>query len=60
LNARELAALSPGERQEIRERVGRDLVAAGAHATIDTVADLLPVLTALNSRIRRGERPQTL
>jgi phosphonoacetaldehyde hydrolase len=57
LTGRELAALSPDERDEIRARVGRELVAAGAHATLDTVADLLPALAALCARIRAGERP---
>jgi phosphonoacetaldehyde hydrolase len=57
LTERELAALSAGERAAIRERVARDLVAAGAHATIDTVADLLPALEALGARIREGARP---
>ena len=32
-------------------------LAAGAHATIDTVADLLPALNAFGARIARGERP---
>ena len=57
LTENELAALSPLERDAIRARVGKDLVAAGAHATIDTVADLLPVLKALGAGIARGERP---
>ena len=57
LTESELAALSPLERDAIRARVGKDLVAAGAHATIDTVADLLPVLKALGAGIARGERP---
>jgi phosphonoacetaldehyde hydrolase len=53
----ELAALSPDARDDIRSRVGRDLVAAGAHATLDTVADLLPALAAIGARIRAGETP---
>jgi phosphonoacetaldehyde hydrolase len=57
LTQRELAARRSDEREEIRERVGRELVAAGAHATVDTVADLLPALAALCARIRAGERP---
>jgi len=58
LSEPELAALSLAGRDDIRERVGRDLVAAGAHATLDTVADLIPALTGLSARIRAGERPR--
>jgi phosphonoacetaldehyde hydrolase len=57
LTENELAALSPTERDAIRARIGKDLVTAGAHATIDTVADLLPVLKAFGAGIARGERP---
>jgi phosphonoacetaldehyde hydrolase len=57
LTARELAALSEGERAAIRQRVAGELAAAGAHATIDTVADLPPLLEALGGRIRDGARP---
>jgi phosphonoacetaldehyde hydrolase len=58
LSERELAALSPGERDAVRTRVAAGLVAAGAHATIDTVADLLPVLDAFGARIAAGEPPE--
>lgn len=57
LTEAELAALSPAEREAIRARVGQGLVGAGAHATIDTVADLLPALAALDARIKAGEWP---
>lgn len=57
LTERELAALSPSARDAIRARVGAELAAAGAHATIDTVADLLPALGALTARIGAGGRP---
>ena len=57
LTERELAALPEHERGAISERVAAELVAAGAHATIDTVADLLPVLEALGREIRDGARP---
>jgi phosphonoacetaldehyde hydrolase len=53
----ELAALSSDERDEIRARVGAGLADTGAHATIDTVADLVPALAAIGARIRAGERP---
>jgi phosphonoacetaldehyde hydrolase len=57
LSESELAALSAGERDAIRARVAKDLVAAGAHATIDTIADLLPELKAFGARIAAGDRP---
>jgi len=57
LSERELAKLAPAERDAIRARVAGDLAGAGAHATIDTVADLVPVLAAIGARIRAGERP---
>jgi phosphonoacetaldehyde hydrolase len=57
LTREELAALSPEEREAIRARVAAELVGAGAHATIDTVADLAPALTAIGARIGEGERP---
>ena len=33
------------------------LGAAGAHYVIDGVADLVPVLRAIEGRLARGERP---
>ena len=57
LSPDELAALSDGERDAIRRRVGGAMSAAGVHATIDSVADLLPVLKAIAARVASGERP---
>jgi phosphonoacetaldehyde hydrolase len=57
LSEPELAALSPQQRDAIRVRVASQLAAAGAHATIDTVADLLPVLNMFGAKIAAGERP---
>ena len=57
LTERELAALSTSERAAIRTRVAEDLVGAGAHATIDSIADLLPTLEALAAKIGDGARP---
>ena len=57
LSERELGALSPTECDAIRQRVAKGLSAAGAHVTIDSVADLLPVMSAFGVRIARGERP---
>jgi phosphonoacetaldehyde hydrolase len=40
-----------------REAAVERLRAAGAHYVIDSVADLLPVVTEIESRLARGERP---
>jgi phosphonoacetaldehyde hydrolase len=44
----ELALLSTSERNGLRSVAARKLRAAGAHAVIDSVADLLPALDALH------------
>jgi len=52
-----LAALTDQDRQS-RFAAARDkLLKLGAHYVIDTTADLLPVIDAINERIDRGERP---
>ncbi len=49
---------SPKEHlQRLRDEVGRRHRAAGAHYVIDTVAELLPVLDAIERRIGAGEHP---
>ncbi|MBK6470346.1 MAG: phosphonoacetaldehyde hydrolase [Betaproteobacteria bacterium] len=57
LTAADWAALPAGEKEAHRARVGAELQAAGAHALVDTIADLLPVIDALQARLRAGERP---
>ena len=57
LTQTELEALAPDERGAIRKDVAAGLTRAGAHATIDSVADLLPALAVIAARIRAGERP---
>lgn len=57
LSLDELAALASEERAALRRRTGDALTGYGAHFVIDTVADLLPVLDEIETRIRRGERP---
>ena len=44
-------------RDAVRQRVGAEFRAAGAHYVIDSVADLLPVLELIEQRLARGERP---
>jgi phosphonoacetaldehyde hydrolase len=57
LTREELEGLSSDERDKVRRIVGADLGRAGAHATIDTVADLIPTLSNIGARIRAGEKP---
>jgi phosphonoacetaldehyde hydrolase len=45
------------DRQAVRERVTPVFQAAGAHFVIDTVADLPAVLTQIEQRLAKGQRP---
>ncbi|QJP15275.1 phosphonoacetaldehyde hydrolase [Starkeya sp. ORNL1] len=53
----ELDALSPAELADVRARANDKLFRAGAHYVIDTVADLLPVLDAIEARLAAGAKP---
>ena len=57
LSAAETAALPAAEFAEHRAQATRELTLAGAHYVIDSVADLLPVLDAIEGRLARGEQP---
>lgn len=57
LSKAELDRLSPDERAALRKRATDKLAGAGAHFVIDTVADLLPVLDAIEARLAAGLRP---
>ena len=57
LSATELAALPDAERALRVDRARTVLARAGAHAVIDTTADLPAVLNDLSARLTRGERP---
>ena len=57
LSPDDLAALSPAEVEVVRARASEALRAHGAHLVIDSVADLLPAVDAIEARIARGERP---
>lgn len=50
-------ALAPAEQQRLNDKARTKLFEAGAHYVIDGVADLLPVVEAINARLARGERP---
>jgi phosphonoacetaldehyde hydrolase len=48
----------PAKEQEVRrERAYRRMLQSGAHYVVDTIADLVPCLDAIEARLRRGERP---
>lgn len=53
----EVRALAPEEFTRRREAAIARLRAAGAHYVIDSVADLLPVVSEIEGRLARGERP---
>ncbi len=57
LTVAELAALQPAERERVQTQAYATLEAAGAHHVIDGVADLLPVLEAVDERAARGGLP---
>ncbi len=57
LTAEEYAALPPAERRKRVDPARERMLAAGAHAVIDSVAELVDFLPALESRMAAGERP---
>ncbi len=57
LSAEDTAALSPDDFARRRAAAIAKLTAAGAHHVVDGVADLLPVVAAIEGRLARGERP---
>lgn len=57
LTPAEWAALPADERQVRRERAFERLHRAGAHAVIDTIAELVPCIEAIEARLGRGEAP---
>lgn len=57
LSEDEVHALAPDEFAQRRAAAVARLRAAGAHYVIDSVADLLPVVGEIETRLARGERP---
>jgi phosphonoacetaldehyde hydrolase len=57
LSQGELANLPAAERDAKLAAAREKLTACGPHYVIDTVADLLPVIDEISSRIASGERP---
>lgn len=57
LSLEDTAALEADAFDQRRQAAVSSLTAAGAHYVIESVADLLPVLFAVEGRLARGERP---
>ncbi len=57
LSLEDTEALSAAEFDRRRADAADRLTAAGAHYVVDGVADLLPVVHAIEGRLARGERP---
>ncbi|KAF0814280.1 Phosphonoacetaldehyde hydrolase [Andreprevotia sp. IGB-42] len=57
LSAEEWVALPTAEQARKRTAAEKKLYLAGAHYVVDTIADLLPVISDIEARIARGERP---
>ena len=50
-------ALPAEEQSALRERAYGRMLQSGAHYVVDTIADLLPCIEAIELRLRLGERP---
>lgn len=57
LGADDFAALAETEKDARREVVAAKFIAAGAHAVLDSLAELPPLIDELNARLSRGDRP---
>jgi phosphonoacetaldehyde hydrolase len=57
LSEEQLGKLSSSQRDSLIAAARQRLEAAGPHYVIDAVADLMPVIDEISSRIDRGERP---
>ena len=57
LSLAEWQALDAGEQGALRAKATQQLLNAGAHYVVDSVAQLLPVIDAIEARMRAGERP---
>ena len=57
LSLADTAALPPKTFAERRAAAVERLAGAGAHYVIDGVADIIPVIAAIEGRLARGERP---
>ncbi len=53
----EWEALPEEEKQSRREHASRRLWQSGAHYVVDTIAEIMPCIEEIQSRIHRGEQP---
>jgi phosphonoacetaldehyde hydrolase len=57
LSREDAAELAPTDFQKRRAGAVKMLEGAGAHYVVDSVADLMPIVLAINARLAKGERP---
>ena len=57
LSLEDWQALPEHEQQMRRERAYRRMLQSGAHYVVDTIADLMPCIEDIETRLKRGERP---
>lgn len=57
LSVDELAALCDDERREVIKAADEKLRAAGAHATLESVADIVDLIVQIDDRLAAGELP---
>ena len=50
-------ALPAPEQQARRQRAYQRMWQCGAHYVVDTIADVLPCIDAIDTRLARGEKP---
>ena len=53
----EVRALAPAELDRRRQRAYTRMYQAGAHYVVDSIAEVMPCLDAIEARMARGERP---
>jgi phosphonoacetaldehyde hydrolase len=57
LSAEELDAVGPAARDALRATATAEMLAAGAHLVIDSIADLPAAIARIEARLARGEGP---
>jgi phosphonoacetaldehyde hydrolase len=57
LSEAEMALASAAEKAEMRARATTELLAAGAHLVVDSIADLPRAVTEIEARMAKGETP---
>jgi phosphonoacetaldehyde hydrolase len=57
LPLKEVQALAPADLERRRSRAYTRMYQAGAHYVVDSIADVMPCLDAIEARMARGEHP---